>query len=185
MSIVGTSLARYFLPLLLISILVGIFATFAVMVGIFLLIIGAFFAIIYVVMISTFVSPVMMIENKDIGHTITRTVQLSHKTFWPNIGWVCVFGILLMVISGILGMVVMIPYGGSFFKVMMNPESAMEIMDFTQKPLFIILSALTNAVTMPLYPIFAVVLYFSRVNKESGASVVSEDNNISVKDLTP
>lgn len=187
--IASTSVYKYFLPMIVLSVIIGVFAMIAITLGIFILLIGAIFAFIYVAMISTFIAPVLMIENKNIGDTLSRTIQLSHKTFWPNIGWVCVVGILLLVVSGILGAVIMIPFGGSFLKVITNPENAGEIMNFASKPSFIILSSLTNAITMPLYPIFALVLYFSRTNSESGVIEIDDHDSsgrkVSVDDLTP
>lgn len=160
-SIGTTAIVKYFLPLLVLNIILGVFAVFAIMVGIFLLFIGALFAAIYVAMLYAFISPVLMIENPGIGDTITTTIKLAHKRFWPNIGWVAVFVILLMVISFILGAIIMIPFGGSFFRSIMNPENASEVLNLTSKPSFIILSALANALTMPLFPIFSLVLYFN------------------------
>lgn len=141
---------------------------FALTLGIFLFFIGALFSTVYVVMIYAFIAPVLMIEDRGLGETITATIRLAHKRFWPNIGWVAVFIILIMVISFILSAIIMIPYGGSFFRTIMNPENASEILDITSKPSFIILNAIINALTMPLFPLFSLVLYFNARSDNTG-----------------
>ncbi|MDT8402241.1 MAG: hypothetical protein RQ743_11145 [Bacteroidales bacterium] len=167
-SIGTTGILKFFLPLLLLTIILAVFAMFAITLGIFLFIVGALFATVYVVMIYAFIAPVLMIEDSGIGDTITTTLRLSHKRFWPNIGWVAVFIILLMVISLILSTLIMIPYGGSFFRTIMNPGDAGELLNITSKPSFIILSAIINALTMPLFPIFSLVLYFNSRSDSHG-----------------
>lgn len=174
---IGTNgLIRFFLPLLLLDIILAVFAMFALTLGLFLFFVGALFATVYVVMIYVFIAPVLMIEDKGIGDTITTTIRLAHNRFWQNLGWTAVFIILLMVISLVLSALIMIPFGGSFFRTIVNPESAGEILNITSKPSFIILNAIVNALTMPLLPIFSLVLYFnSRSGIASGLIIESTD----------
>ncbi len=114
-----------------------------------------------------------MIENNSIGDTINNSIKLAHKRFWPNIGWVAVFIILLAVVSFILNALIMIPFGGSFMKSITSPENAGEVLNISSRPSFIILHSLASALTMPLFPIFSLVLYF---NARSGAgSSISSD----------
>ena len=153
---------KYFLPLLALYIILAVFAVIAIMLGLFVFVVGALFAAIYIVMIAAFISPVLMIEEPGgIGDTINTSIRLAHKRLWPNIGWVAIFVILLLVISFILSALVMIPYGGSFLKSISNPGNSGEVMNLANKPSFIILSSLANAVTMPLFPVFSLVLYFN------------------------
>jgi hypothetical protein len=112
-------------------------------------------------MVSFFILPVMMAERINIASTISRTISLSHKNFWPNIGWTTVFLLLYIIISLVLSGIIMIPFSGSFIKTIINPEDAGKIMDLTTNPVFIILSAVVNALTIPLIPIFAYILYFN------------------------
>ena len=187
-SIGATSIVKFFLPLLLLYILLSLFAVVAVTIGIFILFIGALFAVIYVVLIAAFIAPVLMIDNQGIGETITTTISLAHKRFWPNIGWVVVFGIIVMVISLVLGAIIMIPFGGSFLRTIMNPENASELLTMTSKPSFIILNALANAITMPLFPIFSLVLYFNarsdNVGEVIGDQKINDDGGkVTVEDL--
>jgi len=151
---------RFFVPYLILMILLAFFGAIAIVLGLFALVIGAFFAAIYVMTIFLFVLPVMMVEETNILKTINRTFTLAHKNFWSNIGWVSVFLIIMIVISVILSAIIMIPFSGSFLKTLTNPEAAAEIVNYTTNPVFIILSALISALTMPLMPILACILYF-------------------------
>lgn len=173
---IGTrGIIKFILPLLVLNIILAVFAVFAILFGLLLLFIGALFAIVYVVLLYAFISPVLMIENKNIGDTITTTIRLAHKSFWPNIGWVTVFIIIVMVISFILGALSMIPFGGSFFRTITNPENASELLEITRKPSFIIINSLANAITMPLLPIFSLILYFNARSGETGEVISEKD----------
>jgi hypothetical protein len=151
---------RYYIPYLIIMVLLAFFGSIAIVLGIFALIVGAFFAAIYVMTLFLFVLPVMMVEGPDIMKTIGRTFSLTHKNFWSNIGWVSVFLIIMIVISVIFSAIIMIPFSGSFLKTFTNPEAAAEVVNYTSNPIFIGLSALVSALTMPLMPILACILYF-------------------------
>lgn len=178
---------KYFIPYLIIMILLAFAGTIAIILGIFVLIVGAFFAMLYVVTVYLFILPVMMAEETNIGATISHTISLTHKNFWSNIGWVSVFIIIMLVISVVLSGLILLPFSGSFIKTIVHPEDASTLIDVTNKPAFIILSAIVGALTIPLMPIFACVLYF---NGKAGEEQVQaplpynpEDNKVRVEDL--
>ncbi len=152
---------RYFIPYLIIMVLLAFAGTIAVALGIFVLIVGAFCAMLYVVTLYFFILPIMMAEETNIGSTITRTFKLAHKNFWSNVGWVAVFIIIMLVISVVLSGIILLPFTGNFIRTIVNPEDATKLADVTTKPVFIILSAIVNGLTFPLMPIFACILYFN------------------------
>ena len=178
---------KYFIPYLIIMILLAFAGSIAIVLGIFVLIIGAFFAMLYVVTIYMFILPVMMVEGANIGTTITRTIALTHKHFWTNIGWVAVFIIVMLVISVVFSGIILLPFSGSFLKTILKPEDAGTLADVTTKPLFIILSAAVSALTLPVMPIFACILYFNgRAGEEQIQPVIipdPENNKVRVEDL--
>lgn len=178
---------KYFIPYVIVMILLAFAGTIAIVLGIFVLIIGAFFAMLYVVTVYMFILPVMMAEDQNIGGTISRTLKLAHKNFWTNIGWVSIFIIIMLVVSVVLSGIILIPFTGSFIKTLIHPENASEIIDYTTKPLFIILSALVSAFTLPVMPIFACILYFNGKageNQAQPANPVDPDSNkVRVEDL--
>jgi hypothetical protein len=177
---------KYFIPYLIIMILLAFAGTIAIVLGIFVLVIGAFFAMLYVVTLYLFILPVMMAEDVNIGSTISRTIKLTHKNFWSNIGWVAIFIIIMLVISVILSGMILIPFTGSFIKTIVSPAET-NLTDVTTKPLFIALSALIGALTLPLMPIFACILYFNGKAGEEQVQTIPvpepENNKVRVEDL--
>jgi hypothetical protein len=178
---------KYFIPYLIIMILLAFAGTIAVILGIFVLVVGAFFAMLYVATIYLFILPVMMVEEANIGTTISRVLSLTHKNFWSNIGWVAVFIIIMLVISVIFSSVILIPFTGSFIKNIISPEDSSKIADMTTNPLFIALSAVVSALTLPLMPIFAAILYFNGRAREEEIPQVTitqpDDTKVRVEDL--
>lgn len=178
---------RYFIPYLITMVLLAFAGTIAIVLGIFVLIVGAFFAMLYVVTLYLFILPVMMVEGTNIGSTITRTITLAHRKFWSNIGWVAIFIIIMLVVSVIFSSIILLPFTGSFIKTIANPENASKALDVTTNPLFIVLSAIVSALTLPLMPIFACILYFNGKAGEDLTEPVkvadTENNKVRVEDL--
>ncbi|HUX56586.1 MAG TPA: hypothetical protein VMV77_06405 [Bacteroidales bacterium] len=178
---------KYFIPYLILMVLLAFAGSIAIFLGIIALIIGVFFSIIYIMTIYFFILPILMIEGPNIGNTISRTIKLVHNNFWSNIGWVAVFIIILIVVSMIFSGIILLPFTGSFFKTIMNPVDAPEFMDFTTNPLFIILSAVVSALTLPLMPIFSCILYFNgKAGEEQSPTITqlnSENDKVRVEDL--
>jgi hypothetical protein len=178
---------KYFIPYLIIMVLLAFAGSIAIILGIFVLIIGAFFAALYVMTLYLFILPVIMVEGPNIGNTISRTIKLVHKNFWSNIGWVAVFIIIMLVISVVFSGIIYLPFTGSFVKTIMNPADATKLVDVTTKPLFIILSAAVSALTLPLMPIFACILYFNGKAGEEQIQPIpmgnQEKDRVKVEDL--
>jgi hypothetical protein len=173
---------KYYIPCLIILIIFAFFGSIALLLGFLVLIVGALFALIYIMMIYLFIMPVMMSEGIHIGNTILRTFRLSHRNFWNNIGWTSVFLMLLLVISLLLSFVIMIPFTGSFLKSLFNPDNTGKVLDMTSSPLYIILSAVVNAITMPAIPIFGFLLYFNgRAREVVDQTPVYGDENYKVR----
>ena len=114
-------------------ILLAFAGSFAIVLGIFVLVVGVFFSLLYVMTLYLIILPTMMVEGPDIGNTISRTFKLAHRGFWSNIGWVSVFLILLIVISVILSSIILLPFSGSFLRVLFNPENADSLIDLVKK----------------------------------------------------
>jgi hypothetical protein len=69
----------------------------------------------------------------------------------------------------------------------MNPEDASNLIDVTKNPLFIVISAIVSALTMPLMPIFSCILYFNgKAGEEQDHSFIkaeSMNEKVRVEDL--
>ena len=178
---------KYFPPYIIIIILLAFVASFAIALGIIVLIIGVVFSIAYIAMISFFILPVMMTEGINIGGTISRVVKLSHSNFWTNMGWTAIFLILLIIISIVLSGIVLIPFAGSFIRTFANPEDTSRIMNLTTDPIFLFLSSAVNALTLPLYPIFGFIIYFNGRAREEEIRLPSSGDDtgqrVRVEDL--
>ena len=112
---------KYFIPYLIMIILLAFAGSVAIVLGILALVVGVFFSILYIMTLYLFILPVMMVENTNIGNTISRTIKLAHKNFWTNMGWVAVIVILLIVISVIMSGIILLPFAGNFIKTLTNP----------------------------------------------------------------
>lgn len=178
---------RYFVPYLIIVIMLSVAGTLAIALGLLALVVGAFFAIIYVLMLYLFILPVMIVEETDISSTVSRVFSLAHRNFWANFGWVATFLILIIVISVVLSGLALLPFAGSFFKTLSNPEDAAAAADLAKNPVFFFITALVNALTVPLLPIFASILYFNgkagEEKKEPDFQPLKEEARVKVEDL--
>jgi hypothetical protein len=178
---------KYLVPYLIVLILLVFAGSIAIVLGLFVLVVGAFFSVLYIMTIYLFILPIMMVEDANIGSTISRTVTLAHRNFWANIGWVAVFLILLIVISIISSGIVLLPFTGNFIKSITNPGDASRLADLTKNPLFMILSAMAGALTLPLVPIFSCILYFNGKAREDQLKqvepVAPENSGPRVEDL--
>ena len=85
---------KYFIPYLIIMVLLAFAGSIVIVLGIFVFVIGVVFSIVYVMTLYLFILPVMILEEENIGRTINRTIALSHRNFWQNMGWVAVFLII-------------------------------------------------------------------------------------------
>jgi hypothetical protein len=177
---------RYYIPFLILMILLAFFGTIAIVIGVFALIIGALFAALYVMTIYLFILPLLMVEGPNIGNTIARSFRLTHRNFWQNIGWVAVYIIILIVISVVLSAVIMLPFAGDFMKTILHPGEAANATNYVTSPVYIGLSALAGAITFPILPVFACVLYFNaRASEDERQTVqpVQTEYRPTVEDL--
>lgn len=176
-----------FLPAyIVILILFMMMASIALVIGVMVFVVGMIFAAFWLAMIFMFILPVLMAEGNNIGNAISRTFSLSHRGFWSNLGWVAILLLIVMVISLVFSGLIMIPFSGSFFKILSHPEEAPNVMNYATNPLYIILSTLLSAVITPLMPIFSSILYFNAVAKETTvihADQGNEPQKVRVEDL--
>ncbi|MGQ9621657.1 MAG: hypothetical protein ACUVTX_11875, partial [Bacteroidales bacterium] len=146
---------KYFLPYLIIIIIFSFVGSFILVLGILALIVGVFFAILYLIMIYFFILPVMMAEENNIGNVITRTFKLSHMNFWPNLGWSAVIILIYFVLSFILSGLVMLPFTGTFLKALISQQDIASILNVDTNPLMLVLSSISIALLLTFLPVFS------------------------------
>lgn len=158
------SMSKFFLPMLVVTIICGITIMLGAIIGVFIFIIGMFIALLYFAAVFFPITPVVIQETTNPFEAIGRSIKLVHKDFWASLGMILVLIILYIVASLIFSVLVMIPFAADFFEAIKNP------MGFnpaeTINPLQLLLSSIVNAVMMPLFPIFGVVLYLGLKHKE-------------------
>lgn len=178
---------KYYIPFLILIILLSFAGAIAIVLGLFMLVVGAFFAAIYIAAIYLFILPVMIVEGTDIGRTINRVFTLLHRRFWTNFGWVSVFIAMLLVISMVLSGLILLPFSADFLKTIINPENASDVSDVTKSPLYFILTSLVNALTLPLMPVFSAILYFNAKaaedKKQQDYLPGNDEGRVKVEDL--
>ena len=167
----GEAIRKFALSYLLIILIISIILTVSMTIGVFLLIVGMFVALLYFGTIFLPVTPVLIVEKEDPLSTISRCFRLGHLDFWPTLGALIVLFILIMVASMILSAVTMAPFSVDLLK-LLNPNTALEMMESGESvlsfitPGFVLVSSIVNAITFPIIPIFAVLVYFKLKYKE-------------------
>jgi hypothetical protein len=154
---------KYFLPYMGVVIFLIAAGSLIIGLGLMVFIVGVIFSVILLVTVYLFIAPVMLIEETDISQTIRRSIKLSYKNFWANIGWVTVLIVIVLIISIGMSAIVLLPFTGSFIKTLANPEDATNMIELARNPVYLILSALAGAITLPIMPIFSYILYFNSI----------------------
>ena len=178
---------KYFLPYMSVIIFLLAVGSFIIGLGLMIFVVGVILSVILLVTVYLFVAPVMLTEETDIIQTIKRTIKLSYKNFWANIGWVTVLIIMVLIISIGMSAIILLPFSGGFIKTLTNPDDTTMIMGLAQNPIYIILSSVAGALTLPLMPIFSFILYFNSVSalEEEQVPKVTDENagRVRVEDL--
>jgi hypothetical protein len=173
-------------PYLIAMIIFGVMAVMLISIGIVLLVLPGLFAIFYMATVGVFVMPVILTETRSPLEALTRSFKLAHKNLWPNIGWVIVVILILIVATLVLGAIVMLPFTGSFLKSIANPDEAAAMLEMARNPVYIGLSALTGGLVTPVMPILAFLLYFRNRGEEVVDEVATDnDTTVKVEDLYP
>ncbi len=167
-------LTRYYLPLLLIYVILSLLSIIPLLFGTLALFVGVFFAIPYILLFFAMAAPLVLIEGTRIDNAIPRLFKLVHKKFWPNMGWMAVYLVLIVFFSFIVGSLTMLPFTGSLLKSFSDPDAAMKILEIASNPAYILLNSLVTALTAPVLPIFGLILYFN--NSETGHGLYSESD---------
>jgi len=157
---------RYLLTYVIILIVAIPLIILAMAAGVVVLIIGILFSIIWLVALFAFVLPLLMAEGNDITNAITGSFRMLHRNFWSNMGWTAVFVVILVIVSFVMSGLALIPFAGSFLQTLANPEEATHIIQMAKNPIYMLMSAALNALTLPLFPIFSFILYFNGKARE-------------------
>ena len=174
------------LPYLAVMIIFTVIAVVLTAIGLILLVLPAFFAIFYIATVMLFALPLTLIESRNPFKVVDRSFRLAHSHLWPNMGWVVVLILILVVASLVIGAIVILPFTGSFIKSMTNPEEVSTALEMSRNPLYIGLSALMSSLITPVMPILAFILYFRNRGDEVLAEITTDrESAVKVEDLYP
>lgn len=173
-------------PVFIVIIVFGIAGAILTTIGLVLLVLPGLFAVLYISTVLIFALPVSLIETRNPGLIISRSFGLAHNRFWPNIAWVIVLALIVIVIAIVIGGLTMLPFSGTFMKALADPGDATAMLEMAKNPVYIGLSAFATALVTPVFPILAFILYFSNI-KDNPADLATpeDDNRVKVEDLYP
>jgi len=174
------------IPFLLVFIVIGIAGVMLTSIGLVLLVLPGLFAVLYISTVAIFSLPVTLIETRNPGLILSRSFRLAHNKLWPNLAWVIVMALIVVVIAIVIGGLTMLPFSGTFIKALADPGDATAMLEMARNPLYIGLNALATALVTPVFPILAFIMYFSN-NEESPAVIVTpeDEGKVRVEDLYP
>jgi len=178
--------AGAFFPFLLAAIVMGLGGVMLIGIGFVMLVLPGLFAMFYFITVFIFALPLALAETRNTATIIGKSFHLAHKNLWPNMGWVVVVALIMVIASMIVSGIIMLPFTGTFVKSLANPEEASALLEMSKSPLYIILSSLAGALITPVFPILAFILYFR--NSEEIPQVIidrADDGRVKVEDLYP
>jgi|WetSurMetagenome_2_1015567.scaffolds.fasta_scaffold01240_5 hypothetical protein len=170
-------------PYLIALIFLAIPGVMLVSLGMFALVLPGIFAAFYVFTVGLFLLPVLIVEGINPSNALMRSLALTHRKFWINIGWVTIVMVLLLIFSFVITALIKVPFTGTLIKSIQDPGTGIEL---AKNPLFIGLTSVADALIAPVYPILAAILYFSNAQESYSEQVISADENrVRVEDLYP
>jgi hypothetical protein len=173
-------------PYLLVMIVLITIGVIMTAFGLVLLVLPGFFAMFYIATVTIFALPLTLAESRNPATVLSRSFTLAHRNLWPNMGWVIVVMLIVLVISLVIGAILMVPFTGTFLKSFSNPEEATALLDISRNPLYIALSALATSLVTPVFPILAFILYFRNRNDEAEQEIAANnEEGLKVEDLYP
>lgn len=174
------------IPCMVVMVVFSIIAVVLTTVGLILLVLPAFFAIFYIATVMIFALPLTLVESRNPVTVVTRSFRLAHLHLWPNMGWVVVIMLIIVVASLVLGAITMLPFTGSFIRSIANPEEAGTMLEMSRNPVYIGLGSLLTSLVTPVLPILAFILYFRNRGDEVIAEMTTEgEPAVTVEDLYP
>ena len=161
--ILGESIRKYSIHMIFFLILSTLILIAGAFLGIIALIIGSFFAMIYLGTVLITGGTIIVAEEKNAIETLRRTFVLTHKDFWSSLGVVVLFMLIMILVSIVLSAVMSIPFVVMAIDNWQETGSMRELFNTQIYDIGIwsvVLNSLVSAVTYPLFAILSVVLYF-------------------------
>jgi len=168
------SLQKYSIHMIFFLLLSGIIVTLGTVAGIFIFIIGFLIAFAYLGTVLFPGAAIVVAEEKNALEAIRRAFVLVHKDFWPTLGAMVLFVIMMILISIVVSALMSVPFVIIFFDNWSETGNIFEsfkMQNYDVGMWTVLLNSLVSALTYPFYAIFSVVLYFKLKYKEDQESV--------------
>jgi len=176
--IFSETVKKYFLHMLFFIIVSTVMFTIGMVAGVIVFIIGMLAAALYLATILIPGGTILIVEEKNAFETIGRSFQLAHKDFWPALGCVVLYVIIMILISLVITAIVAIPFIFIFIGNFSDTQSFFDIFNpenFEFGVWIIVFNALVSAITFPITAIFSIVLYFKlRYKEEQGKIEITQ-----------
>lgn len=168
------SFQKYSIHMIFFLLLSGIIVTLGTVAGIFIFIIGFLIAFAYLGTVLFPGAAIVVAEEKNALEAIRRAFVLVHKDFWPTLGAMVLFVIMMILISIVVSALMSVPFVIIFFDNWSETGNIFEsfkMQNYDVGMWTVLLNSLVSALTYPFYAIFSVVLYFKLKYKEDQESV--------------
>ncbi|PLX22947.1 MAG: hypothetical protein C0597_01610 [Marinilabiliales bacterium] len=156
------SIRKYSVHMIFFLILSTLILIVGAIIGVLALFIGAFIAMIYLGTALIVGGSILVAEEKNAIETIGRSFTLVHKDFWPTLGALILFILIMILASIVLAAVMAIPYVIMFVENWHETGSFRDIFNVQMYDLGIwsvVINSIVSAITYPMYAIVSVVLY--------------------------
>lgn len=164
------SIKKYAIHMIFFLILTTLILIAGMIIGIIALIIGVFFAMIYLGTVLIPGATIIVAEEKNAIEAVGRTFKLAHKDFWSVLGSLILFILIMILVSIVLTAIMAIPFLISFIDNWGEVDNITEMFrtNFYNIGIWsVVLNSIVSAAIYPLYAIISVVIYFKLIYVEN------------------
>lgn len=161
-SILSESVKKYAVHMIFFFIVTMLILILGMAFGVIFFIVGAFIAAAYLGTTLISGSALVVVEQKNALEAIGRSFSLAHKDFWPTLGSLVLFILIIILISLVLSAIVSIPYALMFIDNWSESGNLFELFNSDMQEIGIwsvVINSLVSALTYPLFSILSLVLY--------------------------
>jgi len=161
-SIISDSLKKHSIHMIFFLILALLILIVGMAFGIIFFVIGALIVAVYLGTTLITGTALIVTEEKNAIEAIGRSFSMAHKDFWPTLGSVVLFVLILILISIVLSALVAIPYAFMFIESWRESGNFAELfsMDMSKIGIWsVVINSLISALTYPLFAILSLILY--------------------------
>ena len=176
-SILGDSIRKHAIHMVFFLIIATIILVFGMAFGVVIFVVGMLVAGAYLGTALITGSAVLVVEEKNAFDSIGRSFGLAHKDFWPALGSLVLFILIMILISIIISAIVAIPVVIMFFENWRESGSIFKAFDINSYDIgvwTVVLNSIVSALVYPLYSVFSFVLYLKLKYTENQILMIND-----------